>query len=238
MIGAVADIHSPKGLLDFIRALNNAPKDKIKLLILAGDVIFKGRVEGLKGVCEALKSKLKQVPTIAVFGNEEYDEVKDKLLKACDVIRWVDDNLLVTKVEDKNVVIIGSRGCLDEPTSWQAKNIPNIKEIYRERARKIGELLRKAKSLGGLVILVTHYPPTYRTLEGEPRRVWPQMACKALEKYIVEYKPNIVIHGHAHNSKVYEVTIGSTRVYNVSLPATKKITIIDIKPVGLERFLF
>ena len=218
MILTTSDIHSPKYLPLFLSSLNRLKDlDKVELVILAGDLVYRGRVESLKPVCEVLKRKLQGKRIVSVFGNEEYFEIEDELKATCDVIEWVDDDIVEAEVKGEKVVIIGSRGVLDEPTKWQRENIPNIRKIYDERLLKIQELLKKAKSLNRKTILVTHYTPTFKTLIGEPKSVWPQMGSKRLEQIILKYNPDIVIHGHAHNSKVLEVNIGGSKVYNLSL---------------------
>ena len=45
-----------------------------------------------------------------------------------------------------------------------------------------------------------------------------------------EIKPDIVIHAHAHNARVTEAVIDSVKIYNVSLPARKGITVIEVSP--------
>lgn len=79
-------------------------------------------------------------------------------------------------------------------------------------------------------MLITHYAPTFLTVKGEPERIYPFMGSQLMEKVVKEVKPDVVIHAHAHNARVVEASIGSTKIYNVSLPARKGITQVEIQP--------
>lgn len=236
-IAAVGDVHSPKRLSEFLKALKAIESIDVDLFLLVGDIIYKGEVLGLKPVIESITRRF-SCPVVGVFGNEEYDDVKDDILKASTKIVWLDDSSKTFEVDDVKISVVGSRGCLDKPTNWQSRNIPRIREIYNKRLDLISNLLREARRGSDLVVLTTHYPPTYKTLKGEPRMFWPQMACSKMEHIIVREKPDIVIHAHTHNSVVKEVEVGGVRIVNASLPARSEIAIISIKPkMRLEKFL-
>lgn len=238
-IAAVGDIHSPKGLSSFLKALSLLKGSSVDIFLLVGDIIYKGLVEGLKPVIDSILREF-NTPIIAVFGNEEYDEVKSSIKKLFkkEVI-WLDDAYTVLDVRRLKIAIVGTRGCLDEPTDWQLKNIPRIREVYSNRLELVDRLLGEVKDRGDVVILASHYPPTYKTLKGEPRRFWPKMACSKMEEVISRRSPTLVVHAHTHNSLVKEVNIGRVKVVNVSLPARREIVVLDVKPtLGLEKFLY
>ncbi|RLE50496.1 MAG: metallophosphoesterase, partial [Candidatus Methanomethylicota archaeon] len=185
-------------------------------------MIYRGRVNEFNTVLKAIKNRF-DVPIIACFGNEEYDECIPSLIRNfSDEVRWLNDEYIKIKIKSFRLGIIGSRGSLDRPTKWQLKNIPNIKEIYAERVRKVEKLFNYIADCDFRILLL-HYSPTYKTLIGEDRRIWPELGCKRFEEVIVSRKPTIVIHGHAHRSKVFSTRIGESKIFNVSLPAVKKI---------------
>ncbi|MEM2984359.1 MAG: metallophosphoesterase, partial [Candidatus Jordarchaeaceae archaeon] len=78
-IAAVSDIHSPKHLDLFIQALSSIDTKGIDLFVLAGDIIYKGEVKEVETVTKALKV---DCPVIAVFGNEEYEDLWEDVRKA------------------------------------------------------------------------------------------------------------------------------------------------------------
>ena len=86
-------------------------------------------------------------------------------------------------------------------------------------------------------ILLIHYVPTYKILEGENPISYPELGCNAYEKVLIEQKPDVVITGHSHRGKK-QVWVDTVPVFNVALPLNEGIVVIDteeLKP-GLEKF--
>ncbi len=230
-MACTADIHGEK-YLDLLRK-SLSVIEKSDLLVLAGDLVLKNRVEDLDKVLSVIRGVFSG-PIISCFGNEEYEENKGEYLKYRE-ITWLDDGRKVFRVGDEEIVFVGSRGALDRPTFWQRKNIRNIYQIYRERRRKIEELL--AKNITGKVVVITHYSPTYATLEGEKIKAWPEMGSKKLEETIRKYSPSLWLHGHGHRSKVLEAKINGTLVLNVSLPARGKVVNVNLEKLKPKKTL-
>ena len=140
-VAAIGDIHSPRYLKEFKEALARFKPEKVDLLLLAGDIVNKGRVEEYPRVLEALKRKGVKCPIVACFGNEEYDEKIGRLRRMCGgEVLFLDDEKAVLEVKGIKIGIVGSRGSLDKPTVWQARNIPGIERLYRERVKKVARL--------------------------------------------------------------------------------------------------
>lgn len=224
---ATGDIHSPKFLEKFKESLREINFNEIKLFLLAGDIVLKNNFNEIKNVLSIIREFFKG-EIISCFGNEEYENSIDKYLEYSD-IKWLNDEVYTINLDNKRISIIGSKGSLDRPTFWQRKNIKNIWEIYKKRIDKIDSMLKSLSS--EIKIVLTHYPPTYKTLIGETERAWPEMACKKFEKIIEKYQPNLWIHAHAHNSIIHESYIGGTLILNVSFPARKGVTIIDLPKI-------
>ena len=237
VIAAVADSHFPKYADMFRRALENFDFSDVDLLVLAGDMVYRGRAPEYSRILSMVREKY-EGPIIAVYGNEEYMGLEDAIRKICgDEVTWLDDSYTVLSIEGERVGIVGSRGALDEPTTWQSKHIPNIRELYSARIAKIEEMLREARRKSDYAILVTHYAPICDTLRGERQSIWKQLGSKRLADVVKRVGPDAVIHGHAHRSRVPEASIGRARVYNVSLPAIGRIARIELKRGGLLEFL-
>ena len=82
------------------------------LFLLAGDMIYRGRVNEFNTVLKAIKNRF-DVPIIACFGNEEYDECIPSLIRNfSDEVRWLNDEYIKIKIKSFRLGIIGSRGCL------------------------------------------------------------------------------------------------------------------------------
>jgi len=235
-IGAVADVHSPKYLKLFREAMDTLDVSAIDLMFLAGDMIYKGRVEEMNNIIDILERKGVNCPIIAVFGNEEFEDRHEKIRRLCEgKIIFLDDESVVLNLKGLKVGIVGTKGSLDKPTTWQARNIPNIQQIYSERIKKVDNLLANLNS--DVKILLMHYAPTYKTLKGEKTSIYPLLGSKKFEEVILRRRPDLVIHAHAHNGSEF-ASLNGIPVYNVSLPLTRKICIIKLKGArGLDAFI-
>jgi Icc-related predicted phosphoesterase len=231
---ATSDIHSPRYLQLFKESLQRLRNERWCLFILAGDLIDKGRVEMLSPVLKLIDDKFRDITLVAVFGNEEYNEVREKLRKSFSRILWLDDEYKVFDCGEASLAIVGTQGSLDRLTSWQRKHKPFLKNVYDERVRKVRELIIEAKKEADYVVLVSHYALSKKNLVGEDPRFWPEMYSSKMERVIAETKPDVAIHGHAHNGSRFSMVAG-VPVYNVALPLNRAI--VEVKPrLGLEAF--
>jgi Icc-related predicted phosphoesterase len=230
-VAAVADIHSPKYLEIFRRGL--AELGECDLFLLAGDLVLKSDHTQLAtvvaAICEFYRGKI-----LACFGNEEYQRDEEKF-KDSPELEWLDDQSTTVEVRGLKVGIVGSRGSLDRPTFWQRTHLKGIAQVYRERVKVIDRLLSELRA--DVKLVMTHYAPTYATLEGEQERAWPEMACRAFESVIRRQQPDVWIHGHAHQSKCLAKEFGRTLVLNASLPARGGVATLELpRKTGLDRF--
>ncbi len=232
---AVSDIHSPRFLPLFKQALLRAPSEPPCFIILAGDIVDKGNVEMVKPVIESIRARWSDIRVVAVFGNEEYHDVRSYLVEKYGSITWIDDRVEFYNCNNLKVAVVGTQGALDRLTRWQSKHMPWLLDEYRRRPQVILELIRHARANSDVVILVSHYVIASGNLEGEDPRIWPEMYSRSMERVVAEAKPDIAIHGHAHLGRSYTVVNG-VPVYNVALPAVKSITVINLKR-GLMRFV-
>ena len=137
-VACVSDVHAPKYLELFKSALSKLDQDRIDLFLFAGDMIFKGKVDELNKIIELLEDSGVQFPIYSCFGNEEFDNLYDRLREiGKNKIIFLEDELISIKKKGKSIGIIGTKGSLAEPTWWQARNIPDIRELYRRRIKVI-----------------------------------------------------------------------------------------------------
>ncbi|NVM04610.1 MAG: metallophosphoesterase [Candidatus Helarchaeota archaeon] len=227
-IAACSDIHSPKYIKEFENSLKQIKK-KIDLFLFAGDLILKGKYEEINKLIVIL-DKYEITNIYSIFGNEEYTPLYEKIFElAANKITFLKDQIKILKIKTKTVGIIGTKGSLDRPTFWQAKNIPDISKTYTERIKKIEGLLKNLKA--DFKIFVTHYAPTYLTLIGEKKSAFPSIGSKRFEPILKKFPPDIVIHGHSHMGRKFAY-LGSIPVYNVAFPLRKAITFIKLPIKG------
>ncbi len=226
IIAAVSDIHSPKFFDQFVKSIENMGIELTQrdLFFLVGDIVDKGIVTEYRKVYNTLFGKI-NCPIVAVFGNAEFGpETNEEIKRLNSEIKFLDDETLILDINGTSVGIVGTKGSLDRPTYWQAKNLPNIANTYTERVDKVDSLLSELKT--DFKILLTHYTPTYKILEGEDPWGFPELGSKEMEKVILERKPNLVICGHSHRG-LKKVWLDTIPVFNVGLMKNGGITIID-----------
>lgn len=235
LIGAVGDIHGRRYVDLLMRSLENLPE--IDLLLLAGDVSNRNNLDSFGESFRLLRGAT-DAPIVAVFGNEEYDQSYGEYRKRFPLI-FLDDEFVTMDLEFKTK-IVGTTGSLDRPTWWQRTHLPDIWRVYGERVEKISQLLRREE--GGLLLLLSHYPPTYRTLGGEKEGRHAEMGSGRLEEVVIERSPDLVVHGHAHRGRV-EATLHqrqtdllsfgehakSVPVFNVALPLVEGVTVLEVR---------
>jgi Icc-related predicted phosphoesterase len=195
-------------------------------MLIAGDLVNRGSYRGIASLTQKLLEENISCPVVACFGNDDYDSIKDALRDtARDAIIFLDDEMTTLTIRGTDVAIIGSRGVLDQPTYWQARNVAGIREVYTQRVATLDALLAKAKAQTSQTILLTHYTPTFRTLKGETQRAFAQMGSKRVEELLIKHEPMLAIHGHAHRG-VRKVMINQVPVFNVALPLNRGFAMI------------
>ncbi|MHA2057740.1 MAG: metallophosphoesterase family protein [Candidatus Thorarchaeota archaeon] len=225
---AVADVHSPRHLEEFVKAL--AHHEQPDVFLFAGDMINRGNAVEYTNVLDTIEKKLGTAfPVIGCFGNEEYSEVhKDIISIVGDRMVLLDEQSYVLESNGLKVGIVGTQGSLDKATSWQRRNIPSVKGVFKRRAKRAASLLKKMRSKVDYRILLMHYSPCIETCEGEEAKAFSWLGSRKFYSVVVEHQPDLVIHGHVHNSTRHEVKIGSTLIRNVSLPAVGAVTELNV----------
>ncbi len=234
IIAAVSDLHTPRFFNDFVLCLDRIVS-KPDLFLIAGDMISRGEIEEYEKVYNALFGKF-DIPIVACFGNQEYEKIREDLKQKFRDVRFLDDQSIVLEVAGYQVGIVGTTGCLDSPTPWQKANIPNIEQIYQNRYAIVDKQLQRLQT--HYKILLMHYSPTYKTLEGENPRFYSTLGSQYFENILLKRKPNLVVHGHSLRGKKL-AWLDTIPIFNVSFPVNREIVIIDtekLKP-GITKFV-
>ncbi len=224
IILAVSDLDSLDGDYGQFWSLL-AKANEPDLFLLAGDMYVDDKPEKYKIILDYFERLGWSCPIVACFGNREFEQKHGEIRKICGArIRFLDDESVELKIKGKTVGIVGSKGCLDQPTWWQIKTNPQIRKFYKERAEKIRWMLAGLKT--EIKILLTHYAPSYQTLKGEAPNIYGGLGCRELEKVLEETKSTLAVHGHAHYGIPLGFT-GSVQIFNVALPVNKGLARID-----------
>ena len=193
-------------------------------------MINRGKAEEYVTVLNVIEEKLGSgFPIIACFGNEEYNEVRKEILSLIgDRILFLDEKSTTIGIGSLSLGIVGTQGSLDKATSWQRRNMPSVKGVFERRAKRAASLLKKMDDSVDKKILLMHYSPCLETCEGEDERAFSWLGSRKFYRVVRDYQPDLVIHGHVHNSKIHTAMIGNTLIHNVSLPAVGRITELDL----------
>lgn len=227
LVGAMGDAHGGRFLPeDLGRQLED-----LDLLLLAGDITDRNSLEGFDHVLGLIREHT-HAPIVSIFGNDEYSQDRERYRERFD-ITFLDDQAIDLEVRGITMRIVGTTGSLDRPTWWQRTNLPNIWKEYRDRVSTLDELLQRDGR--DLLILLSHYAPTYLTLAGEREKAFPEMGSRSLEKVLLRRCPDLVLHAHAHagtpTAKLsreqrslddFEER-GEIPIWNVSLPLNGKV---------------
>jgi len=235
LIAATGDIHSPHYYEEFVRAIDTI-RAKPDLFLMVGDMIDRVKAEEYEKIYNVLFGRI-TCPMVACFGNNEFipdftQQIKEKYKE----IKFLWDDSLILRIGSVSIGIIGTLGSLDAATKWQKQNIPNIERIYSERVGFVDRHLQRL--IVDFKILLMHYAPTYKTLEGENPNFYGNMGSQAYESVLMNRKPDLVLHGHSHRGKKM-AWVDTVPVFNVSFPINREIVIIDtekLKP-GLTKFV-
>jgi Icc-related predicted phosphoesterase len=225
---ATADVHSPRFLDEFKGSLpSHEPPD---VFLFAGDMINRGSAPEYETILDTLEEALgDSFPIIGCFGNEEYSEVRKEIVSIVgDRMLFLDEKSTILESNGLKIGIVGTQGSLDKATSWQRRNIPSVKGVFERRARRAESLLKKMDKKVDHRILLMHYSPCLETCEGEDDKAFSWLGSRKFYKIVMKQQPDLVIHGHVHNSIRHQAMIGNSVVRNVSLPAVGSIASLDI----------
>jgi len=225
---AVADVHCPRFLPEFEKSL--AQLSAPDVFFFAGDMVNRGNASEYTTVLDVIENNLGTgFPIIACFGNEEYSEVRKEILSVVgNRMLFLDEKSTVMDHSPIQIGVVGTQGSLDKATSWQRRNVPNIKGIFERRAKRAASLLKKIIKQVDKRILLMHYSPCLETCEGESERSFAWLGSRKFYRVVEEQQPDLVIHGHVHNATKHKAMIGTSLVHNVSLPAVGSITELDL----------
>ena len=197
-----------------------------QLLLLAGDMYDYRMPKRYAELVIFFRKEMRwKCPIVAVPGNHEFDEDLPKVIKSIGKeMIFLNDEKVILNIGGKKVGIVGSRGALDEPTMWQMHNVVSVKDIYKLKISIIKKLLMGMKA--DIKILLTHYAPTYMTMEGEDISIFPGLGTRKLEPVMKETGVTFAVHGHAHYGLPFAKASG-TPVYNVAFLVNNRIVEID-----------
>jgi uncharacterized protein len=221
-VAAAADLHRGEHNREAVRSAFSAVDGTVDLILLAGDLTTHGEPEQaavLSDSCSALAT-----PVVAVLGNHDYhagrrDELVSVLTDGG--IDVLEGGQATYAVGDCQVGIVGTKGFVG---GFRGLALPDFGEaslraIYAETTAEEEALARGLREIAlcPFRIVLLHYAPTAETLHGEPVEIWTFLGSDRLAAPILEHRPDVVLHGHAHGG-AFEGSLEGVPVHNVSVP--------------------
>jgi len=223
-IAAAGDVHASEATRSRIEDAFAAVERQVDVVLLAGDLTAHGAPEQarvLADVCRGLS-----VPVVAVLGNHDLhsghgDEVAAILAGAG--VQMLDRSATILELGDREVGVVGTKGFVGGFTGSQLPDFgePLLRQVYAETTEEAEAIRRGLQEIAhcAIRIVLLHYAPTSDTLHGEPEGIWTYLGSERLAIPIAEYRPDVVLHGHAHSGS-FEGAIGGVPVYNVAVHVT------------------
>ena len=225
-VAAAGDVHCRPTRRAEAEAAVTEIAENADLLLLAGDLTTHGEPEQAEVLADACRGV--SIPILAVLGNHDWhsghrDEVVD-ILTGAD-IRVLDPGFEICDVDGTEVGVAGVKGFIGGFPGCYLPDFgePSLRRVYGEASAEVDALDEGLKAIDHCEVRVAllHYAPTTETLEGEPREIWAFLGTDRLAQPIVEHRPDLVVHGHAH-AGTFEGKAGDVTVYNVSVPVMQR----------------
>jgi Icc-related predicted phosphoesterase len=222
-VAAAGDIHAGSADGDRVREAFEHVASQADLVLLAGDLTQHGQVDEVCVVADACRPL--EGPVVAVLGNHDWqsdrpDDLRRALAEAGVVV--LDRSHTILPVCGVSVGIAGVKGFVGGfGQQWANFGEPLFREAYAETTRDVDGLEQGLRAIEGcgIKIALLHYAPVEATLVGEPERLWLVLGADRLAGPVRRHRPDLVVHGHAHNGS-FEGDHDGVPVYNVAVHVT------------------
>jgi Icc-related predicted phosphoesterase len=238
-IAAAGDIHANETTAEPLREAFEQVALEADAIMLAGDLTADGEPDEAEVLAAAVRPL--DVPVFAVLGNHDYhlekqDEIAEVVQRSG--VRVLSRDSAVCEIAGVEVGVVGTKGFVG---GFANSSLPDfgerlLRDVYAEtteEARAIGRGLRRIAHCA-LRIVLLHYAPIEETIEGEQPGIHAFLGSSRLANPIQEYRPDIVLHGHAHAGK-FHGQLGDVPVYNVAVHVTGRdfwIFDLEVKQAG------
>jgi Icc-related predicted phosphoesterase len=238
-IAAAGDVHASEATRDRIASAFARVQDEADIVLLAGDLTTHGEVDQALVLAEACRGL--SVPVCAILGNHDLHLGNGEEISA--VLREAGVNMLerASAVYELRGVDVGVAAAKGFVGGFPGSALPDfgeplLRRVYAETSAEVDAIARGLQEIAhcAVRIVLLHYAPTSDTLHGEPEGIWTYLGCDRLALPIAEYRPDVVLHGHAHAGS-FEGAIGLVPVYNVAVHVTgRDFYVFELGPHDVE----
>jgi Icc-related predicted phosphoesterase len=245
-VAAAGDIHAGSGDRDRVREAFQRVEQQADLVLLAGDLTQHGQVDEICVVADACGEL--EVPVVAVLGNHDWQSDRPADLRRALAeagVTVLERSHAIMRVCGVSVGVAGVKGFVGGfAQQWANFGEPIFRQAYAETTQDVEGLEQGLAAIEpcALRIALLHYSPVEATLVGEPERLWLVLGAERLAGPIRQYRPDLVVHGHAHHGS-FEGDVDGVPVYNVAVHVTgREFWVFELDaetrapspPVGVE----
>lgn len=223
-IAAAGDLHADEPLRERMAKTFASVAVDCDLVLLAGDLTTHGlpeQAEVLADACSGLT-----IPVVAVLGNHDHhsgraQDVAEALRRGGVIV--LERGHTILDVGEIDVGVVGTKGFVGGFPGAEIPDFgePALREIYRETSEEVEALEVGLEAVAGCHkrVVLLHYAPIVDTIVGEPEGIWAFLGSGRLAGPIGMYRPELVVHGHAHHGAANGL-IGTVPVHNVAVHVT------------------
>jgi uncharacterized protein len=220
-VAAAGDIHCSEDNRDAVATAFAAIDGDVDAVLLAGDLTTHGEPEQGAVLADACRGM--ETPVLAVLGNHDLHANR-----ADELVELLRDAGIVVLERSHGVVgascrlgVAGTKGFVGGFRGMGLPDFgePSLRAIYAECGEEVAALGDglAAIALCPFRIALLHYAPIADTLHGEPAEIWTFLGSDRLAAPLLEHRPDLVLHGHAHSGRL-QGELDGIPVYNVSVP--------------------
>jgi uncharacterized protein len=219
-IAAAGDVHCAPENRDAVLTAFDAIEGAADAVLLAGDLTTHGEPEEAAVLAEACRGM--ETPVVAVLGNHDLHAGRGE--EVTEVLSGAGIEVLDrahTTIGECGIGVAGTKGFVG---GFRGLGLPDFGEaslraIYAETTGEVEALSAGLHEIAlcPFRIALLHYAPVAETLQGEPREIWTFLGSDRLAAPILEHRPDLVLHGHAHAGRL-QADLDGVPVYNVSVP--------------------
>jgi uncharacterized protein len=219
-VAAAGDVHCAPENRDAVLTAFEAIDGAADVVLLAGDLTTHGEPEQADVLAEACRGM--DTPVVAVLGNHDYHA--NRADEVTEVLRGAGIEVLERSHTTLGACGIGVAGTKGFVGGFRGLGLPDfgepsLRSIYAETTAEVEALSRGLHevALCPFRIALLHYAPIAETLQGEPPEIWTFLGSDRLAAPVLEHRPDLVLHGHAHAGRL-QADLDGVPVYNVSVP--------------------
>jgi Icc-related predicted phosphoesterase len=221
-LAAAGDLHCGDDNRCAVRASFARIEDEADAVLLAGDLTTYGEPEQAEVLADACRGL--SIPVVSVLGNHDWHANRAaeivSVLEAAG-ITVLDRSWTILECAGAQVGVVGTKGFVGgfPDSALPDFGEPSLRAVYAETSSEVEAIEEglRAVSACAVRIVLLHYAPTSSTIEGEPPGIWAFLGSDRLARPILDHRPDLVLHGHAHGG-TFEGFVGAIPVHNVSIP--------------------